>query len=219
MSLGKLKVFRIIVPGIIILLYFVLIIPDTLSELSKIWTEFDAKDTIYTFVVIVLGFLYHILKLRFLLWKPQLVKVQNNIKDTLLKPFLEQYSSENISFLKKDRKLMNVFYHFVDNKKSISEKSNLVRFNGLIWTSLIDIAIISFLSLFIIPYKHYTIHSTYTKYLLLTTILVTILSYILSLVARKSHLKLSDDQLEIITEQYKKELKNKLDSNLGNNCE
>jgi hypothetical protein len=213
MSLTTLKNLRLVIPGVFILIAIFLIIPNKIDELKNNFNEFikfDFKDILYTTTFILFGVLYHISKLRLRFWNPFLSTVQNNIKDSLLKPFLNTFDENKIASLREGRKLINVFYHFVDNTPSLTEKSNLVRFNGLLWTSFVDLTVISLITTIVIDVKMFFHYSSYNLYLLFGFIVIALFSFWLVRRLLKTHIKLGNEQLEIITELHLNELRDKL---------
>ncbi|GAH90238.1 unnamed protein product, partial [marine sediment metagenome] len=146
MSMTTLKYWRLIIPGIFILLLILLVTTENFTELSesiKPLTNFQLKEIPSIAAVVVFGVLYYIAKFRNILWNPYYKRVQNNIKNTLLSPFIQRLDSQQEDYLKDGRKLMIIFYHFVDNDNSLSEKAKRVRFNGLIWSSTVDLTFIA----------------------------------------------------------------------------
>ena len=122
MSMNTLKYFRLLIPGILVFIIFILAIQesfDELVELAKTFSNFQFKDGVYIAIFIVLGAIYYIFSIRDLLWNPYHKRVQNNIKETLINPFQEELNIQQRGDLKEGRKLTNVFYYFVDNDKSL----------------------------------------------------------------------------------------------------
>lgn len=210
MGYATLKFFRILIPGIMIFLSGILFFTNDLKDISSIFADFKASDTIYIVIFIVLGVLYYIFRIRNILWEPFHKRVQNNIKNRLLNPFRRNYTSNQINELKKDRKLMNVFYHFIDNDSSLSEKAKRVRFNGLIWTSTIDLTIISFFGSIIFFIKAIFIKTNYNINVAFILFVLSVFSLVLIFLTTKIHLSLSNDQLDIICQLYRNQLGQKI---------
>lgn len=187
---------------------------DEFKNISRIWTDFKTKDTLYIAIFFIIGAIYYICNIRNILWRPFLKKVQNNIKNKLLNPFKENLTSDQIKELKKDRKLMHIFYNFVDSDTSLTEKAKRVRFNGLIWTSTIDLAIISILGSIFFFMKLIFIKSNYDLIVALLLLLLSIISFVLIILTTKRHISLSNVQLDFICHIYKHQLNQKINESL-----
>lgn len=214
-----LKLFRLLVPGILIFILFVIFIQDDLQgliKLTKVFSSFQFKDTIYMLIFIVIGVIYYIFKIRDLLWNPYHKRIQNNIRDTLISPFKQQFSKKQIDYLKDGRKLMNVFYHFIDNDKSLAQKANRVRFNGLIWTSTIDLTIITTIGSLAFWFKLIFETSSYNLWMAIILLTIALISFGLIQLTTKQHISLSNEQLEIICQLHKAKLQDKINELLQN---
>lgn len=209
MEMGTLKFFRLLVPGILIFLLIILFLQDDfqeLTQLTRLLSDFQIKDTFYTVVFACIGVLYYLLDIRNILWKPYHERVQNNIKDKLISPFLGQLNKEQIAYLKQARRLMNIFYHFIDSDSSLTEKAKRVRFNGLIWTSTVDLTIISVLGASGFWIRLILETTQYNLVMAGSLSALVLISFGLIQLSTKRHLSLSDDQLEMICQKYKDEL-------------
>lgn len=219
MSMTTLKFFRLLVPGVLIFCLLVIAIQGDFHELIKLTTDFSnfqSKDTIWMLIFIVIGVIYYILNIRDLLWNPYHKRVQNNIKDTLISPFKQQLSKQQIDYLKDGRKLMNVFYHFIDNDKSLAQKANRVRFNGLIWTSTIDLTIIATIGSLAFWFKLIFETSSYNLWMAIILLIIALISFGLIQLTTKRHILLSNEQLEIICQLHKENLQGKINELLQN---
>lgn len=209
MEMGTLKFFRLLVPGILICLLIILFLQDDFHELSqftRFFSNFQVMDTLYTVIFAFIGVLYYLLGVRNLLWKPYHERVRNNIKDKLISPFLGQLNKEQIAYLKQARRLMNIFYHFIDSDSSLTEKAKRVRFNGLIWTSTVDLTIISVLGALGFWIRLILETTQYNLVMAGSLSALALISFGLIQLSTKRHLSLSDDQLEMICQKYKDEL-------------
>lgn len=213
MSMNTLKYFRLLVPGILVFIIFILAIQesfDELVELTKTFSNFQFKDGIYIAIFIVLGAIYYIFSIRDLLWNPYHKRVQNNIKETLMNPFQGELNKQQRDNLKEGRKLMNVFYHFVDNDNSLAQKANRVRFNGLLWTSTIDLTIITAIGSLVFWIKFIIERSSYNLWMAVILLIVALVSFGLIQLTTRKHLSLSNEQLEIICQLHKEKLHEKI---------
>jgi len=213
MELNTLKKLRLIIPGVLIFIVLILFINNSLSELKEFYKDLidlNLKDIIYIILFMALGAIYYVFKIRYKLWDPFLKRVQDNIKETLLEPFNADFNDEQKTNLKSDRVLINVFYEFVDNNESLKEKAKLVRFNGLIWTSCIDATIIFFCGSIVILMKYFFTSQNYDLVVALCLFIISLISLIFIFVLTNRHIKLSNEQLEVITELHKLSLGNRL---------
>ncbi|KTT32590.1 hypothetical protein NS201_07415 [Pseudomonas oryzihabitans] len=109
---------------------------------------------------------------------------------------------------------MRIFYHLIDNDESLKEKAKLVRDNGLIWSSIADAIwlgalfsflylVLAYISTFYAPDKTFAL--TITSIMLLCIVLIL---YGLALPKiHKEHIKLGNEQLDIIEQFYKQKTK------------
>jgi len=208
-----LKHWRLIIPGFLILVTLILLIQENFNELLgalKGFSDFQFDDMIITVIVVVFGVLYYILGIRNVLWNPYYKRVQNNIKNTLIKPFSQQLDSQQEKYLRAGRRLIIIFYHFIDNDKSLSEKAKGVRFNGLIWTSTVDLTIISAIGSLVFWVKLAIETNSYNLWMALILLITSLVSLGLVQLATRRHISLSDEQLEFICQLHKQELKGKI---------
>lgn len=219
MSMTTLKFFRLLVPGILIVILLLIVIQDNLHELiefTKAFSNLQLKDTIFVAVFIGIGAIYYIINIRDLLWNPYHKRVQNNIKNTLISPFMQQFNKQQIDYLKDGRKLMNVFYHFIDTDNSLTQKANRVRFNGLIWTSTIDLTIIATIGSLAFWSKLIFEISSYNLWMAIILLIIALISFGLIQLTTKRHISLSNEQLEIICQLHKEKLQEKINELLQN---
>jgi hypothetical protein len=105
---------------------------------------------------------------------------------------------------------MHIFYHFVDNDRSLSEKANRVRFNGLIWTSTVDLTIIAAFGSLIFWVKLIIERTSYDLWMAVILLVLSLFSFGLIQLTTKRHISLSNEQLDIICDLYRPELKEKM---------
>ena len=216
MGMGALKYWRLVIPGIMVLILILFIVQDSFSELTKAFSDFQLKDTIYTIVVVAIGAFYYVLHIRNLLWNPYRNRVNSNIKERLISSCGIQISEQQSAYLKDGRILMDVFYHFIDNDNSLLEKAKRVRFNGLIWTSVVDLTIIAVVGSLLFWIKYFIETNSYNLWMALILLILAIVSFGLIQLATKHHLSLSNEQLDIICSSYRPELENKVNEKLSN---
>ena len=205
---------RMITPGLILLLvFFFLFQPDV--DLKKLLNQGVSKDSILYMAaaagVIGMGVIYYLLDLRKYVMKKPLAKIRENIEQELLRPFLKNKKiSSGALEIKKDKKLLNIFYSFVDNDKSLEKRSKEIYLNGLIWSTTADARIISAFAaiLYLIVWGVTRV----PQYLLFAkiSIVVFVLTFFIMPLVTKKHIGLSNLQLELIVTKYKNKLQNEL---------
>lgn len=209
MGIKQLKTFRIIVPGLLVLLLIVFLQQDDFNIIENI-KEIQFKDGLYLIVVLIFGAIYYLLRFRSILWRFFNGRIQNNIRKKMISPFAKDYTEEEIDKINEKGKLMNAFYKIIDNDESLKEKSNNVRLNGLIWTSAMDMAIISALGAVVSWIMFFIQRHEYNSTLAWYLIIIAIISVILVEIATRRHISLSNEQLEMICQVHKDELKERL---------
>jgi len=111
---------------------------------------------------------------------------------------------------------MNIFYSFVDNDESLKQKSKVVMFNGLIWSSFIDLCILSCLAA--LSYSILSIFTSKSHYIILADLLFCFcfLSLICTSLLTRKHKTLSNEQLDIIAQTKKNEVELKIKEAIDN---
>jgi len=209
MNKEMLKTFRLIIPGILIVLFLLPIYQRELSieSLNKIKIIFDSR--IIIILGIVIGTLYYILNFRSWFFSKPVKKINDNIKYKLLK-----MCDNNPLILNKNkslttgRTLMIIFYRIIDNDESLKDIAKSVRLNGLIWSSIADVKATSLIVSFI--YLILSWMSFKWLYFICGLALITthiIAFFLMSLVTQKQ-LSLSNEQLENINLHHIKEVNN-----------
>jgi hypothetical protein len=105
--------------------------------------------------------------------------------------------------------LRGIFYHLVDNDQSLSKKASLAYFNGFLWTTCADIRVVA--------YTYVVIAAFFSLIGLKGSILALILfgaigiaSYLGSARATRLHKLIGDEQIEIIQNFHRDELRKSL---------
>lgn len=211
MSKEWLKRFRIIIPGIIIL---ILLIPFFVEDLNfgQFLDSLNLVQGILFFVIVgVLGSIYYVLNLRRFTFDKPIIKINNNIKNKLISFCKDCKVTPHNCQLKKNKTLMHVFYRLIDNDKSLTQKSKSVMLNGLVLSSVADTVIISFG--FTISYLVAFFFTEKFHFILATGIilLISIVAKVLLLPkATEKHISLSNDQLDFIKVHYQGNVRSKL---------
>jgi hypothetical protein len=219
MSKETLKRLRLIIPGIIIMLYIVPGMTKTTDELlgiGHLFSNLKWSDTSYLGVTFVLGALYYALNVRWLVWKHYNKIVQENIKDTILNECTLTLSSKQWNLLKKGNAIMVIFYDFVDNNESLKDKANDVRFNGLIWTTCFDMSILSAIAGFVYSILFLTTTRSNLVYISVAAFWVFFISLAFSSILTYKHLAKSTEQLDVIKQKYKPAIDEKIKETMTN---
>jgi hypothetical protein len=96
----------------------------------------------------VVGVFYYLLHLRRYFMANPLEQIDGRIEDALLAPFNgHAVIGPAASQLRTSRRVMNIFYQFLDNDKSLTERAKGAYLNGLVLSSLADLRAITFLLL------------------------------------------------------------------------
>lgn len=203
---------RLIIPGILILLLIIPFFPNR-NELLKNFVE--AKLYIISFpflIAVILGVFYYAFKMRDYFFRKPIEEIQNNIKSELLKPFInDRIISSKTEKLKEGRTLIQIFYGFVDNNKSLTQKAKEVYLNGLILSTLCDICAVCFLGTLL--YVIIFIITLLIEFLIYSLVCITVLlitKFLLIKKIKNRHIELGNDQIEFIHTNLKKELLDKL---------
>ncbi len=219
MNLDILSQLRLLIPGILIYITVVLFLSQQVSVeiiITKLWDPFKDYHLLVIAAIYVAGTIYRISNIRCLLWSPLLKSINSNIKSKLFSAYPSDIRDDEKVKLLQGRSMMNIFYHFVDNDSSLSEKAKLVRFNGVLCTSTIDGAIILSIGAFI-AFAYWLGTNDQVFYRDLGLILIGMAIFCASLIypVIKRHINLSNDQLEFITQNYKEKLIKKIQSKVG----
>ena len=197
-----LKFLRLIIPGFMILVVILTIENKDLLELSKELEGIDLskKGFLFYIIPIVLGAMYYAVGLRNLFFRKPINIIQKNIRDRLISEFdndsaISPYSAR----LKENKKMIQVFYRFVDSNPSLTEKSNNVRANGVILSSFADACVISILAFVLYSALCIFLFRYYYLLLLLLSVIIFLSSYFLFLPnMTKTHLDYSNSQIDFI---------------------
>lgn len=213
MSMETLKTLRIIIPGMMFLLVSLpLFFPEQLDTETILGFLGDVKGLAQITIVAVLGSLYYVLDVREQVLRDYRRKTEDNIQTKLLGFFEDDLVISNASEkLKEGELLFDVFYEIIDNDKSLTQRANIVRLNGLIWSSSADLAIISLLAADIYGIAYIFTHKQNFLYLLGVLIVVYLISrFLLLRLLTKKQIKLTQRQFDFIYAHHLDKLKEKL---------
>ena len=209
MNKETLKTWRIFIPGIITILLIIFGLTNSKEEILtfyKIFKPLEWNDIFVIAPVLFFGVIYYALGVRWFVWKPFNFQVQENIKNKILNDSNLTLTSSQWFKIKKDRALMNIFYSFVDNDESLKEKAKSVRMNGLVWSSFIDLSVLSCLSALVHSGIYIYTSKLHHVYLAWIMFCISFISLLFVCLLTYRHINKSNEQLEIITQRKKDEI-------------
>ncbi|MDP1814574.1 MAG: hypothetical protein Q8K92_09025 [Leadbetterella sp.] len=198
MEQSTLKTLRILIPGLITIIIFLIFYSVIRNK-----DIFELKLIDYSYITIIalaVGTLYYLLEPRHLVTNLSHKKIDLNIKNHIINLYTSALTKEQRQFLFQKNILKNIFYRIVDNDESLKKKSSLVYFNGLIWTSTADLFLLSGLSSIFFLFS-IVIYKEHTSELLLWAIILIcfcLISLFLHALSYLRHIKISNDQIEYI---------------------
>ena len=196
-------------PGIITILLIIFGLTNSKEEILtfyKIFKPLERNDIFVIAPVLFFGVIYYALGVRWFVWKPFNFQVQENIKNKILNDSNLTLTSSQWFKIKKDRALMNIFYSFVDNDESLKEKAKSVRMNGLVWSSFIDLSVLSCLSALVHSGIYIYTSKLHHVYLAWIMFCISFISLLFVCLLKYRHINKSNEQLEIITQRKKDEI-------------
>jgi hypothetical protein len=212
MEKSTLKTLRLISPGILILLFGLLLLSDDWSNFFSFVNDFEfdtAKLTFKTAIIVLAGVLYYALDLRKIVWRKYfLADVHDNIFTTLMQ--VGQYTPAEQLTIRNPNNLTLLFYSFIDNDASLSNKSKDVYANGYVASLFSDLIVISTAFVFIFTITAIWTQKWYYWSTAMVAIVVCLVSCLCLVRVRKRHIELSNDQMHFIMQQYKNELINRI---------
>ena len=109
MNLETLKNLRLLIPGIIIVIYGLFYI-SVISE--KDFSSFEFKEyTIPTVTAIIIGVFYEMFEVRYLVTNYSHKKIDLNIKNHICRLYTQPLTDIQRQFLFKKNRLKSIFYH------------------------------------------------------------------------------------------------------------
>ena len=213
MEKSHLKIARIIIPGVMAVICFV---PLTLDRLSV--TGFTDRLTVfqgivYLVVVMPLGGLYYISRIRLHFLRPSLSRIQSNIKDRLLNlAGQDVLVKKHAVALRNGDAVMHVFYGVVDHDSSLSEKAKSIYLNGLIWSTTADAAFFSmlFVPVYAAAFAFYRQTAHFCWLAFGSAVLYFFARYVLLPRVAAIHISLSNEQLDSIELHHGKDVVKRL---------
>jgi hypothetical protein len=145
MSLSIQKYLRVLVPGL--LLYGLLVIFCWTTQWCNLAIPQTWEEATKLLAAILLGVAYHFTGLRELSNRFYHFDINSNIVRTLTQPFAKQMPNvRQITW----PQLPATFYKFVDHDETLKVKSKIIRFNGLLWTSIADLRVVSIVAILLL---------------------------------------------------------------------
>ena len=214
MDLSTLKRMRVIVPGTTFVFFaiptYIFFSPKVLEIDSALKFPLESYGAVLAFII---GTMFNTYEIRRFILKKSLHEIDENIQNKLLQEGLSTpQDTRKEEEIKKTKKLMVIFYNFIDTDESLKEKAKLVRENGLVLSSSADIALIGLFFSYVYLFLSW-IYDINTLFLFsgMAIGLIAIISWrLVHFKALKSHIKLGEDQIKIIAQNKKTELQLKV---------
>jgi|SRR6266700_5319826 len=209
MNKEMLKTLRLLVPGLMIAVGCVA--PLFFGTLHFAETIRSNEKLLLWLVPPAIGTLYYVLSLHRYFMEFPLEQIHNGIKDALLAPFTNHSVIGPASpQLREGRTILNIFYQFVDNDNSLTERAKSVYLNGLVLSSLADLRAITVLLLPVyLGAWMFTKNGDFGWYLL-AAIVLNVVAIPLIRIATAKHIELGAEQTEFIAQLHLSELENLL---------
>jgi hypothetical protein len=209
MNKEMLKTLRLLIPGLMIAVGCVA--PLFFGTLHLAETIRSNEKLLLWLVPPAIGAMYYVLNLRRYFMAVSLEQIHDRIKDALLAPFTNHsVIGQASNQLREGRPILNIFYHFVDNDNSLSERAKSVYLNGLVLSSLADLRAITFLLLPVyLGAWIFTKNGDFGWYLL-TAVLIHVVAVPFMKTATAKHIELGAEQTEFIVQFHLSELENLL---------
>jgi hypothetical protein len=209
MNKEMLKTLRLLIPGLMIAVGCVA--PLFFGTLHFAETIRTNEKLLLWLVPPAIGTLYYVLNLRRYFMEVPLERIHNRIKDALLAPFTNHSVIGPASTqLRKGRTILNIFYQFVDNDKSLTEKAKSVYLNGLVLSSFADLRAITLLLLPVYLGAWMFAKNGDFRWYLLAAIVLNVVAVPLIKIATVKHIELGAEQTEFIVQFHVSELENLL---------
>ena len=211
MSRDTLTWLRFIIPGIIFVALALPLIQPNLDLQKILEIKISWDSLVYGGIVLLIATLYYILLPRNLVMRKSMLKVNENIKDKLLLPFAkDKVIGKSLAQLREGNKILDIFYHFVDNDKSLTERAKSLYFNGLILSTVVDLRMMLLIAAFGYFGVYFFVPQTMYFWVAIFCTVVYLSTFLFLPLLTKRHISLSDAQLNYIILNYKTELKQRI---------
>lgn len=211
MSKDSLFSWRFILPVLFTAVLFLPLLKPEIDFNTFLQVSITKDSILYFILIIVIGGVYYILNPRYSAMRPYIMQIQQNIKDKLLIPFSKDATIKKMEpKLREGSILLDIFYGFVDNDKSLTERAKEVHLNGLVMSSVADLRILSLLASFVY-FIWYLIFANVVHFIFsVGCFILFALTFLLMPFVVQRHIRLSNSQLDYITTKLFKELRNSL---------
>ncbi len=202
MTLNTLKIWRLLVPGALIVLYGVLL---SYLLFGTAWEIPDYSKAPYLIIVVIPGVLYYITPIRARINNANHDQITENLRAGLVS--IAGYSDDRVKYSWKN--LRSLFFKLVDDDKSLTTKASLAYFNGLIWTSLADSGAVAFLyALLSVVLYYFDVQYALLAVAIFAAILIV--SIIGGRVVTNRQIAIGNEQLEHIRFEHKAAVEKRL---------
>jgi hypothetical protein len=202
-----LKTLRLVIPGVLIVLGF---LPIAYGS-SGLGAIIQGNEKFLWILALGAGAAYYVLDLRGRFMRFAVWKINDQIISTLLQPFSQHpVIGPARDRLAAGRKVMNIFYYFVDNDKSLSERAKSVYLNGLLLSSLPDLRAVTLLFLFIYPISYFLTGNGYLWLFFLVALILHLIAIPMMDEITRRHMALGEEQTAFILQFKSNELENRL---------
>jgi hypothetical protein len=203
MSQSTLKWLRFATPGVIILVFHAI-----LGRLTGLWLVSlpgNLKDALPSATVLIPAGVYYLLPFRTWANRKYFDAVSENLRSKMIRA--SGLSGDPVTYTWKA--LRGVFYHLVDNDQSLSKKASLAYFNGFLWTTCADIRVVAYTYVVIAAFFS-AIGFKGSNLALILFAATAVVSYLGSARATRLHKLIGDEQIEIIQNFHRDELRKSL---------
>lgn len=191
MEQTTLKYLRVFVPG---LTFYLGVFPIARFYFGDSYDIASLDFAYVTVFSLLAGAIYYQVNVQSFMIRPSRRLIGKNILDKLLGIYGKPVDSSQKDFLKE--KYMYVFYRTVDGDETLKKKANIVYFNGIFWTSSVDVLLLSLM--FWVMYRW--VFTQVEDAPLFSDLFLTLaaLSAVLHVFSVRKHIALSNDQLGFI---------------------
>ncbi|MCK5129768.1 MAG: hypothetical protein KAQ68_07940 [Clostridiales bacterium] len=208
MTLENLMKWRIIIPGLIIFIMISLLSTSSEEEFIRLFSLIDKSNfnaSIYIAISVILGVFYYGFGIGKLTFKPIDKRfIQKNIRKRIVK-MIEEDSSLKMQ-VDNEKKIINIVWKLVENDSTLDIKSKIIRLNGLIWSSLTDLVMISMIFAIIFLVKYFTTMNDYFLLVFCGLLTLCVVTALLNVIIIAKHRRLSNSQLDYIETHCKGKL-------------
>lgn len=211
---GKgLKVVRFLVPAALLYLMLVLLCWATG------WCELDLPTSVEqiskSLLALALGAVYNIFHCREFANRQHFDDVNQNLVQKLTEPFSgDARLSRGLSW----SQIRSVFYHFVDNDKSLEHQKNLAFANGALWGSAADVRMVSTFGVVLMSlsmllanlFGSSTFNNANATYVFFVFVLTFLLSALASRLTTRWHMEIGAQQVQHILLHHRQALQDNL---------